>query len=253
MNVDRSARRDSNSRMSIGLAMFVRIEWTAFYPAWAQKDMRNGWLFALLAQHRDALPLRAYRRLAALRAAWRPPPAPNDKPRMTACDIRPPRLGMTDFLTTPPRVLRKIARMKKALFMIVLLVLLPCTSPTTDESVAALIEKMLNKNTEQQAFAELEALGCPAVPAIVKRMDDRRNLPDPRISLRNKSPQRFEGLRHYAPQTIVDALAAILNQITGQHFGFIYNGASNAERAKTVRGWRDFVRSTPADKLCTGG
>ena len=28
-----------------------------------------------------------------------------------------------------------------------------------------------------------------AVPAIIERMDDRRNLPDRRISLRNKSPQ----------------------------------------------------------------
>jgi hypothetical protein len=49
-------------------------------------------------------------------------------------------------------------------------------------------------------------------------MDDRRSLPDPRISLKNKSPQAFEGLRHYGPQEVVDALAAILNQITGQKF-----------------------------------
>ena len=84
-------------------------------------------------------------------------------------------------------------------------------------------------------------------------MDDRRRLPDPRISLRNKSPQAFEGLRHYGPEKVVDALAAILNQITGQHFGFIYNGATDAERTQTVRRWRDYLQKTPSTKLCEGG
>jgi hypothetical protein len=57
------------------------------------------------------------------------------------------------------------------------------SSLAVEKRVAVLIEKMLNTSTEQQALADLEALGCPAVPAIVERMDDRRNLPDPRISL----------------------------------------------------------------------
>jgi len=127
------------------------------------------------------------------------------------------------------------------------------SSPAVEKRVTALIGKMLNTSTEQQAFADLEALGCPAVPAIVERMDDRRSLPDPRISLRNKSPQALEGLRHYGPEKVVHALAAILNQITGQDFGFIYNGATDAERDKTVRWWRDFSRKTSATKLCDGG
>lgn len=84
----------------------------------------------------------------------------------------------------------------------------------------------MNSSTEQQAFVELEALGCPAVPAIIERMDDERHLPDPRISLTNKSPDAFEGKRFYGPQKVVDALAAILNQLTGQDFGFIYNGCN---------------------------
>jgi hypothetical protein len=127
------------------------------------------------------------------------------------------------------------------------------SSPAVEKRVATLIGKMLSTSTEQQAFADLEALGCPAVPAIVERMDDRRNLPDPRISLRNKSPQAFEGLRHCGPEKVVDALAAILNQITGQDFGFIYNGTTDAERDKTVRGWRDFLHKTRPTKLCDGG
>jgi hypothetical protein len=127
------------------------------------------------------------------------------------------------------------------------------SSATVDERVSGLIGKMLNSSTEQQAFADLEALGCPAVPAIIERMDDMRSLPDRQISLKNKSPEAFEGMRFYGPQKVVDALAAILNQITGKDFGFIYNGATDAERTKTVHGWRDFLHKTPATKLCDGG
>jgi hypothetical protein len=124
-------------------------------------------------------------------------------------------------------------------------------SLTTEKRVAALIEKMLNRATEHQAFADLEALGCPAVPAIIHRMNDRRRLPDPYISFVNKSPDAFEALLNYGPQEVVDALAAILNQITGRHFGSIYNGATDTERTKTVQGWRDFLRKTPAAELCS--
>lgn len=127
------------------------------------------------------------------------------------------------------------------------------SSSQIHKRVASLIEKMLNEKTEHRAFADLEALGCPAVPAIIERMDDQRSLPDPRISLTNKSPDAFEGLRHYGPQKVVDALAAILNQVTGQDFGFIYNGATDAERKKAVEGWRDFLHKTPHSKLCAAG
>jgi hypothetical protein len=71
------------------------------------------------------------------------------------------------------------------------------SAPNIDNRVAALIEKTLSEKTEQKAFADIEALGCPAVSAIIGRMDDRRKLPVPRISLRNKSPQAFEELRHW--------------------------------------------------------
>src|SRR4051812_10166398 len=43
---------------------------------------------------------------------------------------------------------------------------------TTDMRVAVLIERMLKAETEQRAFAELEALGCTAVPPMIRRMDD---------------------------------------------------------------------------------
>lgn len=117
-----------------------------------------------------------------------------------------------------------------------------------ERQVAISIEKMLDGNTEQAAFRDLEALGCPGVPAIIRHMDDWRNLPNHTITLKNKSPKAFEATRHYTPAKVVDALAAILNQITGQSFGFIYNGGTDSERAGAVRGWREFLRRAP--NLC---
>jgi hypothetical protein len=121
---------------------------------------------------------------------------------------------------------------------------------TNDKQVAGLIANMLNKSTEQQAFKDLEALGCAGVPAIIGQMDDRRILPDPNISLSNNYPEAFEEKRSYGPKVVVDALAAILSQITGQDFGFIYNGAAEPERKKTIEGWRGFLRKMPTSKSC---
>jgi len=121
---------------------------------------------------------------------------------------------------------------------------------TFDKQVAALIAQMLNKSTEQQAFQDLEVLGCPAVPAMIEQMDDRRILPDPNISLSNNWPEAFEEKRSYRPKVVVDALAAILGQITGKDFGSIYNGATEPERKRTIQGWRDYLRKTPTSKLC---
>jgi hypothetical protein len=121
---------------------------------------------------------------------------------------------------------------------------------TIDRQVAALIAKMLDKSTEQQAFHDLEALGCAGVPAMIGQMDDRRTLPDPNISLSNNYPEAFDERRSYEPKVVVDALAAILSQITGQDFGFIYNGASEPQRKKTIQGWRGYLRNRPTSKSC---
>ena len=72
-------------------------------------------------------------------------------------------------------------------------------------------------------------------------MDDRRALTNPTISLVNHSPDAFEGIRHYGPKVMVDALVAVLNQVTGESFGFIYNGGTTQERDAAVRGWRIYL------------
>lgn len=104
------------------------------------------------------------------------------------------------------------------------------------------------RDHQRDILAKLEGLGMAAVPAIVAHMDDRRPLSFPEISLANYAPDAFEGIRHYAPEQIVDALAAILNQVAGPSFEFIYNGGTEAERRSAVHGWRIYAD----DLICYG-
>jgi hypothetical protein len=93
---------------------------------------------------------------------------------------------------------------------------------------------------QKAIFQKLEAMGQAGVPAIVASMDDRRRLAVPQITLVNHNPEAFEGLRHYGPELIVDALDAILNQITG-FGGSIVNGGSERERQAAVAAWRVYA------------
>src|SRR5215475_5474831 len=89
------------------------------------------------------------------------------------------------------------------------------------EKVTSLVNRATNAATEVDAFKSLESLGAAAVPYIVGHLDDVRPLPIKAISLENKTPDAFEGLRHYRPSVVHDALSAILNQITGESFEFV--------------------------------
>ncbi len=102
-----------------------------------------------------------------------------------------------------------------------------------------MIHDLTKRTTQLENFQQLEALGEEAVPAIIYLMDDFRKLPLQQISL-TCPPGWFEALRHYSPERVVDALAAILNQLTGKSFGtMIYNGdVSKKERKRTIDGWR---------------
>jgi hypothetical protein len=61
----------------------------------------------------------------------------------------------------------------------------------------------------REICGELEQLGEDAVPYIVGHLSDFKPLPRKEISLRNKSPDAFEAIRHYGVETVHDALAAI--------------------------------------------
>lgn len=129
-----------------------------------------------------------------------------------------------------------------------------CDAPATGRShtrtllesdVASLIASMPDDGRKQaNAFAALEKLGTDAVPYIVKHMDSRRKLPVREIVLGNASGSAFESRRVYAPEVVVDAVAAILNQLTGVSFGYIVNGSDNSSRAAVVSDWRTWCRKT---------
>jgi hypothetical protein len=124
----------------------------------------------------------------------------------------------------------------------------PDTGTANFTSVRLLIGKTTTKDGAAQAFKDLEALGRGGVSAMIAQMDDRRDLGVHQMELEN--PKGFwESFRHYGPEDVVDALDAILNQITGEDFGDIENGGSDEERDHTVAGWRiydDVARNHPA-------
>jgi hypothetical protein len=96
---------------------------------------------------------------------------------------------------------------------------------------------------QEGIFRRLEALGPAAAPAIIAQMDDRRPLAFRQIALRNKSRDAWEDYRQYGPEQVVDALDAILGQITGESYGGIYNGGSERERRNAVASWRIYAAS----------
>ncbi|GMO49890.1 MAG: hypothetical protein Ta2B_30720 [Termitinemataceae bacterium] len=113
------------------------------------------------------------------------------------------------------------------------------TNSTVYRVVTDSIKNITNKTLELDSFESLEEIGEAGVPYIICALNDFRTLPIRNISLRNHSKNAFEGTRHYSPYLVVDALAAILNQITGERFGFIYNGddTTNEEKEMAIKGW----------------
>ena len=104
--------------------------------------------------------------------------------------------------------------------------------------------------TQQSIFSSLEKLGTAAVPAIVMQMNDFRPLPVSYIKLQNNFGRPgFEAYRQYSPDAVVDALSALLNQITGHDFGYIANGASRGKRQAAVNGWRVYASEQICGKL----
>jgi hypothetical protein len=107
--------------------------------------------------------------------------------------------------------------------------------------VKRLVDATVEKDTQAAALRDLAALDQNAVPAIIALMDDPRKLAERKMALRNRALDRFEEFRRYRPETVTDAMAAILNHITGEDFGSIYNGGSERERRHAVNGWRIYL------------
>jgi len=142
----------------------------------------------------------------------------------------------------------------RALVLSVLVLLACAEREPTSQIVARLMSEVAVQDHQQGVFVELEALGPEGVPYLVGRLNDFRPLPERGITLKNKSPKAFEHLRHYGAETVHDALAAILNQITEENFEFVYNGATNEQRVRNVGAWRSWCKAKYPDKsaVCDG-
>ena len=113
------------------------------------------------------------------------------------------------------------------------------TIPVSEPSPAE-----IQNGKQSRLFREIEELGTNAVPSIIRNMDSRAPLQYKYIALRNPSGSGREEVRQYNPELVVDAMAAILNQLTGHHFGSIETSIirTNELRDKTVLGWREYLR-----------
>lgn len=109
--------------------------------------------------------------------------------------------------------------------------------------VAKLVNATTKQNTESAALAGLQTLGSDAVPYLVQHLGDLRPLPDPTLELGN-GPGSFEGVAHYGPKVVHDALSAILNRMTGKFFEDVYSGASDDIRAKDKAEWTAWCVAT---------
>jgi hypothetical protein len=119
---------------------------------------------------------------------------------------------------------------------------LPAARPDEFEgTVRRLINKMLAEGTQQQAVYELQRLDRRAAPSVIRQMDDRRTLPDKHTQFINTHPHGFEGILHYSPKVVVDALATVLGDLTDESFGQIYNGGTEDERRQVVDAWRVYL------------
>jgi hypothetical protein len=120
----------------------------------------------------------------------------------------------------------------------------------TDRTVKQQLDALADSRLAEDAVGKLVSMGCGAVPALVRQMDDRRPFAADEIALENRSPGALEGVRVYSPELIVDAIAAILNHLSGETFGFIYNGASAALRERTVDKWRTWLALVDGHPAC---
>lgn len=154
--------------------------------------------------------------------------------------------------------MQRIVRWVEAALVVALLSACSTGSTATKDPmahrVASLVDATTQKATEAQAFVELESLGDDAVPYLIGHLGDERTLPIKQISLVNKAPDAFEGIRHYGPKVVHDALSAILNQITGKSFEFVYNGSTSTERKADQRQWQDWCATAYPEKIsiCRG-
>jgi hypothetical protein len=109
--------------------------------------------------------------------------------------------------------------------------------PPFDQRAAALIENLLKSETANQAADGLLSLGPDAIPALIRRIDDRRRLALGSISVPT-GPGGFEGLAHYKPKEVIDFISLVVALKAHEGVESLPNGGTAQARSRVVDGWR---------------
>jgi hypothetical protein len=110
----------------------------------------------------------------------------------------------------------------------------PQAADAFDRRVGDLVERLASRDRAavQAALDELGSLGDRALPSIIRRLDDRREVNVGLVSIATKGPNAFEALAAYRPLKVVDCLCILIGG------GFLHNGGTEAERSAFVGRWR---------------
>ena len=118
----------------------------------------------------------------------------------------------------------------------------------SETQVIRLIDCLTEAKQQPIAIKQLEKMGEPIVVLIIKHMDNRKSLGSKYVEFENKATNTFERYRIYKPEQVVDILAGLLNQMTGESFGDIYSGGHDFQRDEVIFMWREWCTNLPKTK-----
>ena len=125
------------------------------------------------------------------------------------------------------------------------------TDATNNDTVGRLIDSLVasDRETVQAAVTALVLLGHPAVPEMIRRIDDRREMPVKVVALDNTEPSAFEAVAHLGVDKVIDCLNLILTSTERKIVGHIdadpvdpndagSKHSAEAQRDAVAAGWR---------------
>ena len=105
----------------------------------------------------------------------------------------------------------------------------------------AVAELTIDADHQSRSVDAILDLGIEAVPALISLMDDRRELPEKSVALRNHAPNSWEPYRQYAPETVVDLADALADHSVKIGLISVMNGGTERERQGAVARWRTLL------------
>ena len=95
-----------------------------------------------------------------------------------------------------------------------------------ESEISILIDELTGSaDSQDAAVARLVAIGGAAVPYIVGCLGDMRPLATRQVKLPNNYSGARERFRTYEAEVVHEALADLLNEITGKHFSTFQDGS----------------------------